>query len=92
MRKSIRDIPKKRGRPKTTGRGEGILVRLHAEQLARLDNWAAEQAIESRPEAIRQLLERGLERPAIDAAKKATALTYSQVIKAGRRTAPTKKQ
>jgi hypothetical protein len=60
MNKSIRDIPK-RGRPKTTGRGEGILVRLHAEALHRLDRWAASQKDRpSRPEAIRRLVELGL--------------------------------
>ena len=35
------DIPKKRGRPKTTGRGEGVLVRLHKHQIAALDEWIA---------------------------------------------------
>jgi metal-responsive CopG/Arc/MetJ family transcriptional regulator len=71
-----------------TGKGTPVLVRLQPDALARLDNWAAEQAIESRPEAIRQLLARGLDRPSTDreAAKKATALTYTQIIKAGRRT------
>jgi hypothetical protein len=59
MAKSIQDIPNKRGRgrPKTTGRGEGILVRLYAHELARLDAWAAQQedAPLSRPEALRRL-------------------------------------
>jgi hypothetical protein len=62
MAKSIRDIPKKRrGRPKTTGRGEGILLRLHNPQLTRLDEWIRHQADEpSRPEAIRRLVEAAL--------------------------------
>jgi hypothetical protein len=64
MAKSIGDIPKKRGRPKTTGRGEGILVRLHGQQLTSLDNWIAQQDDElSRPEAIRRLLDRALSSP-----------------------------
>jgi hypothetical protein len=64
MGKSIRDIPKKRGRPQTTGRGAGILVRLHAEPLARVDDWAAQQHDHpSRPEAIRRLVEVGLSAP-----------------------------
>jgi hypothetical protein len=63
MAKSIRDIPKKkrRGRPKTTGRGEGILVRLHDDALKSLDAWSHAQEDEpSRPEAIRRLVELGL--------------------------------
>jgi hypothetical protein len=59
MAKSIRDIPKKRGRgrPKTTGRGEGILLRLHSAQVFALDAWINEQESPvSRPEAIRRLL------------------------------------
>jgi hypothetical protein len=62
MMKSIRDIPnKKRGRPSTGGRREGILVRLEPEQLAGLDTWAERQdGPTSRPEAIRRLVEIGL--------------------------------
>ena len=62
MARSIRDIPKKgRGRPKTTGRGEGILVRLHDAQLSALDRWREQQGNEvSRPEAIRRLVELAL--------------------------------
>ena len=37
MARSIRDIPKKkRGRPKTTGRGDALLLRLHKPQLDKL--------------------------------------------------------
>src|SRR6478752_5172015 len=63
MGKSIRDIPKKtrRGRPKTTGRGEGIMLRLHPPLLHALGSWIANQEPRpSRPEAIRRLLERAL--------------------------------
>jgi hypothetical protein len=61
MRKSIRDIAKKgRGRPKSTGLGTGILVRMH-DQLEALDAWIAKQDDSpSRPEAIRRLVEIGL--------------------------------
>ena len=61
MPKSIRDIVKKgRGRPKTTGLGTGILVRMH-DQLDALDAWIKKQDDEpSRPEAIRRLVELGL--------------------------------
>jgi hypothetical protein len=81
MAKSIRDIPKKRsrGRPKTTGRGEAILLRLHPPLLTHLDEWISERSLPSRPEAIRRLLEVALspakgKRPSSDAAKKATTL------------------
>jgi hypothetical protein len=61
MKRSIRDIPKKRGRPKTTGRGEGILVRLHKHQIDALEHWMASLVpAPSRPEAIRRLVEIGL--------------------------------
>src|SRR4029077_19430889 len=62
MSKSIRDIPKKkRGRPKTTGRGEGVMLRLHAALLDRLDAWIGAQGDSpSRPEAIRRLVETAL--------------------------------
>jgi len=59
MKKSIRDIAKKGpGRPKTTGLGTGILVRMH-EELAALDAWIEKQHEGglSRPEAIRRLVE-----------------------------------
>jgi len=62
MKKSIRDIAKKgRGRPKTTGLGTGILVRMH-DQLEALDVWIAKQKEPglTRPEAIRRLVELGL--------------------------------
>src|ERR1700753_4280250 len=61
MKKSIRDIAKKgRGRPKSTGLGTGILVRMH-DQLDEVDAWIAKQPIElSRPEASRRLVEIGL--------------------------------
>jgi hypothetical protein len=59
MRKSIRDIPKKkRGRPASGGRGEGILVRLQPDRLAAVDAWIARQtAPMTRPEAIRAMLD-----------------------------------
>jgi hypothetical protein len=62
MAKSIGDIPKKRrGRPQTGGRREGVMVRLEPAQFEALDAWSAEQKPEpSRPEAIRRLVELGL--------------------------------
>jgi hypothetical protein len=62
MGKSIRDIAKKsRGRPKSTGLGTGILVRMH-DQLDALDAWIAKQddPKPTRPEAIRRLVGLGL--------------------------------
>jgi hypothetical protein len=62
MSRSIKDIPKKRrGRPSTGGRREGVLVRLEPEQFEALDAWIMKQAEPlTRPEAIRQLVELGL--------------------------------
>lgn len=63
MAKSIRDIPKKRGRgrPRTTGRGEAIMLRLHPPLLTRLNEWIqAQEHHPSRPEAVRRLLEQAL--------------------------------
>jgi hypothetical protein len=65
MTKSIRDSTKSRpvmGRPKTTGPGQPQVVRMHDQQVASIDAWIAMQgeAI-SRPEAIRRLVELGLE-------------------------------
>jgi hypothetical protein len=76
MPKSIRDIPKKRGRgrPKQAGRGEGILVRLHAQQLAGLDGWLKTQdGKPSRPEGIRRLVEMALGGTGRKAPNKASA-------------------
>jgi hypothetical protein len=61
MAKSIRDIKKRRGRPKSTGSGYPQLVRLHDAQIKAIDGWAKAQDDEpSRPEAIRRLVEIGL--------------------------------
>jgi hypothetical protein len=62
MAKSIRDIAKRRaGRPKTTGPGTGIMVKMHHPHLGELDAWIAKQKPKpSRPEAIRRLVELGL--------------------------------
>ena len=61
MSKSIKDIKKKPGRPKTTGSGQPQLVRMHEKQITAIDAWAERQEDEpSRPEAIRRLVELGL--------------------------------
>ena len=64
MSRSIRDIKKpkpKPGRPKTTGSGQPIIVRMHDQQIATLDAWIAALGEDvSRPEAIRRLVEVGL--------------------------------
>jgi hypothetical protein len=65
MSKLIRDIKKsnkpKVGRPKTTGPGLPLIVRMHDRQISAIDSWIAQQdeAI-SRPEAIRRLTDLGL--------------------------------
>ena len=63
MGKSIRDIAKRSvGRPRTTGPGTGILVKMHDRHLSAIDTWIAKQKERdlSRPEAIRRLVELGL--------------------------------
>jgi hypothetical protein len=71
MRKAISDNTKKRGRPKSTGRGELVGVRLLPEPLAALDAWIAKQREElSRPEAIRRLVEAGLKAKPASARKR----------------------
>jgi hypothetical protein len=62
MAKSISATPKKKaGRPKTTGKGLGVMVRGHADFYGPLDAWIAKQKPKpSRPEAIRRLVELGL--------------------------------
>jgi hypothetical protein len=63
MGKSISVITKKRrGRPVTTGKGTLIGVRLLDEPLSALDAWISRQKEPelSRPEAIRRLVELGL--------------------------------
>jgi hypothetical protein len=60
MAKSIRDIKKKIGRPKTTGSGAAQLVRMHDAQLTAIDTWREKHDVGSRPEAIRRLVELGL--------------------------------
>lgn len=61
MSGSIRDIPKKRGRPSTGGRGTGVLVRLSDEGVDLIDAYRAELKSTtgtefSRPEAIRNII------------------------------------
>jgi hypothetical protein len=61
MKKSI--STKKRGRPKTTGKGELIGVRILPPFLKELDAWiAGREPRLSRPEAIRRFVEQGLAR------------------------------
>jgi hypothetical protein len=59
-RKSIEVIPKKRGRP-ATGKDPLVAARLPPKMIASLDKWAKASSV-SRSEAIRQLIERGLEK------------------------------
>ena len=57
MARSPRLKLKRRGRPKTTGKGTLIGVRLHRADLADLEHWISRQTEKhTRPEAIRVLL------------------------------------
>jgi hypothetical protein len=62
MAKAIRGTTKKkgRGRPKTTGRGVSVHMRLHPNDLGPLDEWAAANGC-TRAEALRRLTRIGLE-------------------------------
>jgi hypothetical protein len=64
MRKSIKVIPKKRGRP-ATGKDPVTALRLSPELRSAIDTWrAAQPDAPTRSEAIRRLLEKGLGRAA----------------------------
>lgn len=57
-------VPKKRRGPEPTGQGAQVQVRIHEPMLTQIDEWAKKSAREdalSRPEAIRRLVEIGLE-------------------------------
>ena len=62
---SSRGIKKSRpgmGRPSTTGPGQPMMVRMHDRQISAIDGWIAMQDEDiSRPEAIRRLVNSGLE-------------------------------
>jgi hypothetical protein len=63
MRRSIRDIKKPVGRPRTTGTGTIIGTRWHDEDLAAVDAWCAQQDDQpDRAEALRRLVRLGLKR------------------------------
>jgi hypothetical protein len=64
MARSISDIKKTRGRPpKPGGADPGVFVRLPPAVLAALDKYAAKIGA-TRSEALRQLIEAGLAKPA----------------------------
>lgn len=56
MTTSISDNKKSRGRPKTTGVGTFIGVRVHQPMLREIEDWAKRNGNLSRPEAIRQIV------------------------------------
>lgn len=60
---SISDSAKKRGRPKTTGTGQTVGVRLLPDLIADIDRFEAEECPGvGRPEAIRRLVIEALEK------------------------------
>jgi len=60
MTTSISDNKKSRGRPKTTGTGTFVGVRVHEPMLSEIDKWAMRNGGLSRPEAIRRIVEQAL--------------------------------
>jgi Arc/MetJ-type ribon-helix-helix transcriptional regulator/predicted transcriptional regulator len=59
--KSIKVIPKKRGRP-ATGKDPLIALRLPPGMIEAVDDWGCQRGTPSRSEAIRDLIERGLQK------------------------------
>lgn len=60
MAKSIKQIPKKRGRP-ATGKNPAVVVRFPPTVIGTIDSWAAKAGDDvTRSEAIRRLVELGL--------------------------------
>jgi hypothetical protein len=63
MAKQEKSVHKKRiGRPRGRTYVETIPVRLTPEAVAAIERWAKREKIESRSEALRALIERGLEK------------------------------
>jgi Ribbon-helix-helix protein, copG family len=58
-RKSIKVIPKKRGRP-ATGKDPLVALRLPPETTKAIDDWGERNGLASRSETIRELINRGL--------------------------------
>ena len=58
MKKSIKGMPKRRGRP-ATGKDPQVVMRMPVELIKRLEKWAKANDI-TRSEAIRRLVEQGL--------------------------------
>ena len=65
MAKSIRASKKRgRGRPKTTGAGVQVVVRLHDPMLGSIDRWRSSQEdAPTRAETMRRLVEQALAKP-----------------------------
>jgi len=60
MAKQEKSVYKKTGRPAGRRYREAIPVRLTEEAVAAIDAWAKRQAVKTRGEAIRRLIEAGL--------------------------------
>jgi hypothetical protein len=50
-----KSVVKRTGRPRSTGSGSALMVRMHKPQLKAIDTWIADSGL-SRPEAVRQLV------------------------------------
>ena len=100
MKKSIRDIAKKRpGGKKTTGPGEAVMLRLQPPLVTDLDRWIeAQDRPLSRPEAIRRLVEHALaaapaKQPAgKETARKASKLAAREIEPLGDKSMPPEEQ
>ena len=70
MKRSIKVVPKKRGRP-ATGNDPVTAIRLSAELRQSVDGWASSNGVSSRSEAIRRLVEQALAAPKVASDRKA---------------------
>jgi hypothetical protein len=62
MAKSTTIVKRKMGRPVEIGADKFVGLRLPEALLKRIDGWAKQKKIEERSNALRQLIERGLEK------------------------------
>jgi hypothetical protein len=62
MAKSTTNVKQKMGRPTEIGADKAVGLRLPDALLKRVDSWAKREKIDRRSEAMRRLIERGLER------------------------------
>jgi hypothetical protein len=61
MQKKTKEMTRKRGRPFVGGRERFVGIRLSPELIARIDRWGVDHQLPSRSQAVRHVLEEGLQ-------------------------------